>query len=441
MDTSGLLKRSIVFVIGLFVMAFGVALSIKANLGTSPISSVPFVYSLSFPLSMGLITIIMHVVMVLLQVAILRKDYQPIQLLQLVVALIFGYFTDLTLHLIKANEYASNYVYQWFLCILSVIIIAFGIFLEVKARVTYLAGEGLVLAISKVFHVEFGKIKVAFDSSLVTIAILSSFIFLKDLEGIREGTVVSAILVGLTVRFFNKKLVIIDKLLATDLLKTKQAEPIKIEKQPIIISIGREYGSGGHQIGEIIAKELGYNFYDSKLIDLSAQESGFKADYVKEHEQKLTNQLLLELYQQNYAYVNDEMPPLDSLFMIQSKIIRDISKQESAVIVGRCADYILKGNKNCFSIFIHADKETRLKRVIDEYGISPEKAIEAIRQKDKERSNYCKHYTHKNWREASNYDLSINSSIVGINNSAHLIIDALSKFGIKKNKSKLHAKD
>ncbi len=221
MEIKGLLKRSIIFIAGLFVMAFGVALSVKANLGTSPISSVPYVYSLSFPLSMGITTIIMHLVMVLLQIVILRKAYKAIQLLQLVVALIFGYFTDLTLFLVRANEYATNYFYQWFLCIVSVIFIAFGIFLEVKANVTYLAGEGLVLAISKAFHIEFGKVKVGFDCALVTIAIVSSFIFLKDLKGIREGTVASAILVGLTVRFFNKNLRFVDKILSTPLLETK----------------------------------------------------------------------------------------------------------------------------------------------------------------------------------------------------------------------------
>lgn len=427
MESEGLLKRSIVFVAGLFIMAFGVALSIKANLGTSPISSVPFVYSLGFPLSMGIITIIMHVAMVLLQVLLLRKAFRPIQLLQLVVALVFGYFTDLTLFLVKSHEYATNYFVQWVLCLASVVIIAFGIFLEVKAKVTYLAGEGLSLAIAKIFNIEFGKIKVGFDCSLVTIAIISSFVFLKDLEGVREGTVASAILVGIMVRVFNKKLGGIDKFLFPSLRKTTELQPMESEKQPIVITIGREYGSGGHQIGEMIAKELGFVFYDSALIELSAKESGFTPEYVKEHEQKLTSQLLLELYQQNYVYVSDEMPPLDSLFMIQSKIVRGISSKESCVIVGRCADFILKGHQHYFSVFIHANQETRMQRAVEEYGIAPEKALESINQKDKERSNYCKFYTHKNWGEARNYDLCIDSSLLGIDNSAHLIIDVLKR--------------
>ncbi len=436
MQTNGLLKRCIVFVTGLFIMAFGVALSIKANLGTSPISSVPFIYSLGFPFSMGIITIIMHIVMILLQVIILQKAYKPIQLLQLVVALIFGYFTDLTLFLVKANVCPTNYFYQWILCILSIFTIAFGIFIEVKAKVTYLAGEGLVLAISKAFHLEFGKTKVWFDCSLVSIAIVSSFIFLKDLHGIREGTVASAVFVGLTVRFFNKKLGFVDRILSTPVLITNKTEQLEPNKHPMIITIGREYGSGGHQIGEIIAKELGFKFYDSKLIELSAKESGFTADYIKEHEQKLTSQLVLELYQQNYAYINEEIPPLDSLFMIQSKIIRDISNRESSVIVGRCADFVLKGNKNCFSIFIHADKDVRIKRIINEYGIPAEKAIEIIKQKDKERSNYCKYYTHKNWGKVNNYTLAIDSSVLGIDNSARLIIDVLRNYWTLKSKNR-----
>lgn len=431
MKKDKLLKRCIVLVIGLFIMAIGVALSIKANLGTSPVSCVPYVYSLGFPMTVGLLSIIVNVLMILLQIVLLRKDYQLIQLVQLPVALIFGFFIDFAMFLLSGLQ-SSNYIYQWILCLLSCVIIAFGVFLEVKANVTYLAGEGLSIAISKAFHKEFGKAKVGVDASLVIIGVVSSFILLHRLEGIREGTIAAALLVGTIARFYNKNFKFIDSLVSIEKKEAGEQVSTSGQEKRVIITIAREFGSGGHEIGEIIAKELGISFYDTKLIDLSAAESGLTSEYVKEHEQKLANSLLFDLYEQNYAYVNEEMPPLDTLFMIQSKIIRDISEKESCVIVGRCADYVLKSNPNCFNTFIHADKKYRIERIIKEYGIAPDMAEKELERKDRDRTNYCKHYTHRIWEMASNYNLAVDSSLFGPEKSAMLIIEALHKHLEKK---------
>jgi len=426
MKKDKLLKRSIILVIGLFIMAIGVALSIKANLGTSPVSCVPYVYSLGFPMTVGLLSIIVNVLMILLQIVLLRKEYQLIQLVQLPVALIFGFFIDFAMFLLSGLQ-TSNYIYQWILCLLSCVIIAFGVFLEVKANVTYLAGEGLSIAISKAFNKEFGKAKVGVDASLVIIGVASSFILLHRLEGIREGTIAAALLVGTIARFYNKNFKFIDSLVGIDKKEVSEQISTVSQEKKIVITIAREFGSGGHEIGEIIAKELGISFYDTKLIDLSAAESGLTPEYVKEHEQKLANNLLFDLYEQNYAYVNEEMPPLDTLFMVQSKVIRDICEKESCVIVGRCADYVLKNNPYCFNIFIHADKKFRIERIIKEYGIAVDMAEKELERKDRDRTNYCKHYTHRIWGMASNYNLTIDSSIFGPEKSAALIIDALNK--------------
>lgn len=426
MKKDKLLKRCIVLVIGLFIMAIGVALSIKANLGTSPVSCVPYVYSLGFPMTVGLLSIIVNVLMILLQIVLLRKEYQLIQLVQLPVALIFGFFIDFAMFLLSGLQ-TSNYIYQWTLCLLSCVIIAFGVFLEVKANVTYLAGEGLSIAISKAFNKEFGKAKVGVDASLVIIGVASSFILLHRLEGIREGTIAAALLVGTIARFYNKNFKFIDSLVCIDKKEVSEQVSTVSQEKKIVITIAREFGSGGHEIGEIIAKELGISFYDTKLIDLSAAESGLTPEYVKEHEQKLANNLLFDLYEQNYAYVNEEMPPLDTLFMVQSKVIRDICEKESCVIVGRCADYVLKNNPDCFNIFIHADKKFRIERIIKEYGIAADMAEKELERKDRDRTNYCKHYTHRIWGMASNYNLTIDSSIFGPEESAALIIDALNK--------------
>jgi Predicted membrane protein len=428
MKQKGLVKRCVLLVVGLFIMAFGVVLSVKANLGTSPISAPPYVYSQAFPLTMGTTTILMNMGLILLQILLLRKQYEWIQLTQIIAVSVFGLFIDLTMPLVSWIH-TSNYFAQWALCLLSCVVLGFGVFLEVKAKVTYLAGEGLSLALAKVFRLEFGKAKVSVDCSLVVLGVASSFLLLHRLDGVREGTVAAALLVGTIVRFYAKHISFIDNWLGNKPIEAEKVSSVTVpeQKQQLVITIAREYGSGGHEIGEILAKRLGIAFYDSKLIDLTALEGGFTPEYVKEHEQKLANTLLYDLYEQNYAYVNEEMPPLDSLFMVQSKVIRDIAERDACVIVGRCADFILKSQPT-FNIFVHASKEFRIDRIIHNYRIAPELAEKEMERKDRERINYCRHYTHKAWGDAANYHLTVDSSSLGTDECAGLIIDAVQRW-------------
>ena len=198
-------KRYLLLCIGLFIMSLGVAFSIKANLGTSPISSVPYVISLISSMTVGTVTIIMHCVFILLQIVILRKEYQLIQLMQLPVALIFGVMTDFSVWLLNWVEY-SSYLTQWILCAVGILLVATGVSIEVTANVVTLAGEGLVLAICKVLPVKFGNMKVCFDVTLVVIAILIGFIAKGELLGVREGTVAAALFVGLIAKQICKPL-------------------------------------------------------------------------------------------------------------------------------------------------------------------------------------------------------------------------------------------
>ena len=200
-----LLKRYLLLLTGLSVMAFGVAFSIKASLGTSPISSVPYVVSLFTPLTVGTATIIMHCVFILMQILILRKNYHPIQLMQLPVAVFFGYLTDFGVWAVQGISY-DTYWQQWILCLIGIFLVAVGVSLEVKAGVVVLAGEGVVLAICQVLPVKFGYMKVGFDVTLVVIACVLSIVFTGQLQGVREGTVAAAIMVGLIAKQLGKLL-------------------------------------------------------------------------------------------------------------------------------------------------------------------------------------------------------------------------------------------
>lgn len=200
-----IIRRYLLLLAGLAIMAFGVAFSIKASLGTSPISSVPYVVSLFAPLTVGTATIIMHCVFILLQILILRKKYHPIQLMQLPVAFFFGYLTDFGVWAVQGIT-CNHYLQQWLVCLIGIFLVAMGVSLEVKAGVVVLAGEGVVLAICKVLPVKFGYMKVGFDVTLVAIACVLSFVFTGRLQGVREGTVAAALLVGLIAKQLGKML-------------------------------------------------------------------------------------------------------------------------------------------------------------------------------------------------------------------------------------------
>jgi uncharacterized membrane protein YczE len=205
-----ILTQSIVFIFGLFIMAVGVVLSVKADLGVSPISCVPYVYSLTFPLTLGQTTIILNVLLIFLQMLLLRKRYKVFQLVQFPVVFLFGYFIDL---IMKYSDWMvpATYTEQAALCLLSCVVLGIGVFFEIKAALTYLPGEGLAMALTQTFGVDFGKTKIGTDSSLVVLGIASSLFFLDTLAGIREGTVVAAVLVGYIVRFLHTRFFLFER--------------------------------------------------------------------------------------------------------------------------------------------------------------------------------------------------------------------------------------
>lgn len=397
--------RCFVLIVALFIMSLGIALSAKANLGVSPISCTPYVLSLALPLTMGTVTILMHLSFVAVQAALLKRQFRPAHLLQIPVVFIFGALTDFSMWLMAPLE-PSGYLWSVILCLFSCAVIGFGVFLQVKADAVLLAAEGMSLA--------------------------CSFMFLPGLAGIREGTVVAAVLVGMIVRFFNRHVFWPDRLLerlarpgaAGEVLPLAQTAAYAPDA-PLVISIDREYGSGGHAIGKMIAERLGLQFYDSELVYLTASQSGLTPDYIRKHEQQLSSRFLHELYAQNYAYTAEELPPEDATFLAQSKVIRDITARQACVIVGRCANFILKGRPNLFSVFLHADRATRMQRVTENYGVKPGGAAKAMDLMDSRRRTHCLHYTGQELGNARLYDLCVNTSDYGLERTVELILEAI----------------
>lgn len=206
MKREHLVQRCLLLIVGLFIMAYGVSLSIQAGLGTSPISSLPYTISELTPLTVGTATIAMHCVLILLQILLLRRNYNLIQLMQLPVALIFGSLTDLTLMTIQ-HLTPSNYIEQWIFCLLGILLVGIGVSCEVNADVIPLAGEGFILAVCKTFSLPFPPIKICFDCTLVALACILGLTFRGQLLGVREGTIAAALLVGLVSKQITKWLV------------------------------------------------------------------------------------------------------------------------------------------------------------------------------------------------------------------------------------------
>jgi len=197
-------KRYVMLCVGLLIVAFGVAFSILADLGTSPISCPPYVASMLCPLTVGEATIVMHCIFILIQMALLRKDYDWVQLMQLPVAFAFGYMTDFACWCI-ADVPCPNYLMQVVWCLVGIVLVGLGVAFEVVAGVVTLAGEGLVLAICKAFKTRFDVTKVVVDVSLVALACVASYLWLGGkIHGVREGTLAAALLVGVIAQWCNK---------------------------------------------------------------------------------------------------------------------------------------------------------------------------------------------------------------------------------------------
>ncbi len=177
-----------------------------------------------------------------------------------------------------------------------------------------------------------------------------------------------------------------------------------------IITISREFGSGGRTIGKELAEKLGIPCYDSELIHQIAQESGFAEDYVKDtNEDANVSFMGLALNPRTYGKTND-----DYLWETQTKVILSLAEKGSCVIVGRCADYILRGKADCLTVFIHADMEYRAKRIVEVYGEREKSPEQRIKEKDKRRAAYHRFYTDMKWGYSQNYQVALDSGILGI---------------------------
>ena len=195
--------RYVIYLISLFFISLGAAISIKANLGTSPIICLPYVSSLILKMSVGTVCLIFNVIFIAVQIILLRGDFERRQYLQIVVGTIFSLSIDFSMMLVSFLN-PSDYLSQFATLLLSCLVVAFGVMLEVQTEVVYLPPDGIIVAISKVLNKDFPKVKPFFDTTLVLTAAILSIVFLGYLAGVREGTIISALIIGPIVKVLQK---------------------------------------------------------------------------------------------------------------------------------------------------------------------------------------------------------------------------------------------
>lgn len=239
---------------------------------------------------------------------------------------------------------------------------------------------------------------------LIPISIFLAFVLNKGIYGILYAGCISDFLCFIIAIFIIRSEYL--KLGQKDY--TKEEEPKKVpsnyQGKHIVITISREYASGGRYVGKLLSEMLGINFYDKELIDLAAKESGLSQKYIK------------EIDEASRKSEND-----DRIFIAETKVIKELAKKESCIIVGRCADYILKDNKDVLKVFLYSDDESKKKRAIKYYGLDKDKAEKQIIKINKEREKHYKFYTNRNWKDMSNYDLILNVDSKGVEKTAELI--------------------
>lgn len=433
-------KRLLTYFVGLFIMAVGVVFSVSSALGVSPVTCLANVaYQILGVdrrigwLSLGVCTTLTYCFYILIEIAVLRKEFKPHMLLQIVASTVFGTMVSLASGAFSFLPQPDNYLIRLLYLLISIPLVAFGVMLYLAPNILPTPGEGLSLAVSKKLGKPVASCKMIVDCCLVVLSVIVSLVYFKSFVGVREGTVISALLVG----FVMKRMMRVCNpfLLKFVERETKLERAIAaggvdalehIGKPKFVITISREFGSGGYEIGQKLAKKLGVTFYDKQLEPMEAEESGLPISFIRAHEKRMAHNVVYDFLTAGYAMYNEDLPPMEKLFAAQTKILRRIAaSDENCIIMGRCSDYILYKDPNSFRIFIHAPTDYRAQKVAAEKNISLEQAYQDVERTDVGRARHYEQFANREWGNTKYYNLAIDTSLYGIDHSVELIENAL----------------
>lgn len=419
------IKRYAVCLFGIFCISFGVALFTKSGTGTSAISVIPYTLSLVVPsLSYGTWVALFNMALVVAQVALLRRKtdwFDACQ--QIVFAALFGSIVDLSMWILTWLSPAA-YWQRFIIMVLSVPVLAFGAYLTLISRVGVMAGDGFARTIAQVSGKEFAFVRVVSDSTMAVVAALMCLAFWGSLRTVREGTVCCALFTGMVVGWYSKHL----KGFEYAILPANRAQDeaararTSVPGENFIVTISREYGSGGREIGRIIAGELGVPLYDSEIINRMAADEGYDSSYVEANEQRVSSSAREEFFRLYAGVVPEQdMPQVEKLFNAERRVIERLAAQGDCVIVGRLANYILRDHANRLDVFVHSDEEDKVARVMARDHLGRDAAQEKISSVDHARSEHCRYFAHRAWGDVRYYDVTVNTARYGVQRTGAML--------------------
>jgi len=435
-------KRGLIYCLGLFVMAIGVVFSVKSALGVSPVTCLANVTSQISGLEMGICTTATYCLYILIEILILRRDFKASMLLQIVASFFFGSLVTLATRLFAFLPAPETYLMRLVFLLCSIPMVAFGVMLYLAPNILPTPGEGLSLAVSKKIGKPVASCKMITDCCMVATSVIVSLVYFHGLVGVREGTVISALTVGFVMKRMMRVcqpalLRFVER--ETRLEKAINAAGLAVDssgKPKLIVTISREFGSEGYEIGQLLAKKLGVAFYDKQLVKLEAAESGLSEKFIEAHEQSMSRGIVYDFLTASYAMYNDALSPLEQLFAAQTRVIRRIAAEnESCVIVGRCSDYILYNDPNSFRIFIHAHPDYRAASIARRQNISLERARVEMARTDAARARYYENFAGREWGNTKYYNLAVDSGVFGAEASVQLILSAIELWRAEREKS------
>lgn len=353
--------------------------------------------------------------------------------------MLFGFYTDLTMWLTGYLQIISNTPLGYSLRLLELLcggaILAYGISIEARCDVLMLATEGTQVVISRVMNKDFGRVKIVTDTLLVVVGIILSFVFFGhwNWELIGPGTLISMFYVGFMVRVISPHLGWLDAIL----LVGHEVTPVEAEEQeeeeeeeegrsPWVITISREYGSGGHTIGQMLADRLGMPLYDRQLIDETAHHLGIDQTVVAESDQNISSSQLWEAIFTDHSIPESMNPSQDeAIFVAQSRIIRRLADKKACIIIGRLANWVLRDDKHALKVFVCAEADDAAKSIAQREGIDESLALQRYEEVNRARANHYFKYTGQHWQDSHGYDLVVNTSKIDYQHAADLILKAV----------------
>ncbi len=411
------IKRYSLFTLSLALFAVGAALCMRADLGIIPSLCPPYVLSCipGQELSVGTFTMIMYLVFVAIQAILLRSDFSLRKLLQIPLSIVVGIFMDLAMLATQSMQWSdttAGYTFRIVQTIVGISILLIGYVLQRKSRENK-PDEGLVQAFAKMLKADLTIVILVFDVSMLAIGLIFCIFYFGNVHWnvIGAGTLL-AIIVRTLFNLRTARLMPMmwnSEAIADTNTTIADGDTAGGSSFPLVVTIARMHGSGGHDIGYMVAERLGINFYDKEIISETAEKLGLDNDKVAQWDQEFSIRSL----------GRDGV-----VFAAQSQIIRDAAK-ESCVIIGRCADYVLRGRPYCLNIFIRSDEDYAVTLIRNKDNLSESQAREVIRLKNNARERHYAHYTHRKWQDPNNYDLVINTAKIGVESAVDIICNAV----------------